>query len=171
MNKILVTISSLIVALFIITGCNHSANNTQPEPVPVVIQQVGIADARQYTAFSGTIEESETIPLSFASVGTVAKVLVSEGDVVKKGQLLAKLDTTTFQSAWEMSYAVQQQAEDAYKRLTPMYKNGNLPEIKYVEIEPSLQQATAAAAIARKSLVIYTPQPMLLLANAPSTRV
>lgn len=152
MKKLTAAAVSLIVALFTGTGCNHSANNTQPEPVPVKLYQVRAADARQYTAYSGTIEESETIPLSFASVGTVAEVRVSEGQFVKKGQLLARLDTTTFKSAWKMANAVQQQAEDAYKRLAPMYQNGNLPEIKYIEVETGLQQAKAAAAIARKGL-------------------
>jgi len=143
---------SLIVALITVTGCNRSVNQTQPEPVPVKVYQVHVMDARHYTAYSGTIEESETIPLSFASVGTVAEVRVSEGQFVKKGQLLARLDTSTFKSAWNMANAVQQQAEDAYQRLAPMYQNGNLPEIKYVEVQTGLQQAKAAAAIARKGL-------------------
>lgn len=48
--------------------------------------------------------------------------------------------------------ATLRQAEDASKRLTPMHKNGTLPEIKYVEVETALQQAKAAAAIAKKAL-------------------
>lgn len=140
------------MALITGTGCNRSVSNAQPEPVPVKLHQVRAADARQYSSYSGTIEESETIPLSFASVGTVAEVRVSEGQFVKKGQLLARLDTTTFTSTWRMANAAQQQAEDAFKRLAPMYQNGNLPEIKYVEVETGLQQAKAAAAIARKGL-------------------
>ena len=48
--------------------------------------------------------------------------------------------------------ATLQQSEDAYNRLTPMHKNGTLPEVKYVEVETGLQKARAAAAIAKKSL-------------------
>lgn len=152
MNKFYAISSSLMAALVIITGCNKATETLISEPAPVLVQQAVPVQALEYSAYSGTIEESETIPLSFASVGTVAEVLVAEGQAVKKGQLLARLDTTTFKSAYEMSYALEQQAKDAYNRLTPMYKNGNLAEVKYVEVETGLMQARAAAAIARKTL-------------------
>jgi RND family efflux transporter MFP subunit len=51
-----------------------------------------------------------------------------------------------------MAQATLTQAEDAYKRLTPMHTSGSLPDVKYVEAETGLRQAKAAAAIARKSL-------------------
>lgn len=132
--------------------CTSSQVAPQPEPVTVEVQQVIPADLRQLLAYSGTIEESETIPLSFSSVGTVARVFVSEGDAVKKGQMLAVLDTATYRNAYEIAHAAEQRAEDAYNRLTPMHNNGNLPDIKYVEVETGLQQARAAAAMARKNL-------------------
>jgi RND family efflux transporter MFP subunit len=72
--------------------------------------------------------------------------------MVKKGQLLATLNNATYQNNYVIMQATQQQAEDAYNRLTPMHKNGTLPDVKYVEMETGLQKARAAAAIARKSL-------------------
>ncbi|OGU65339.1 MAG: hypothetical protein A2X62_08070 [Stygiobacter sp. GWC2_38_9] len=106
------------------------------------------------------MEEAESIPLSFSVVGSVASVLVSEGDFVKKGQLLAVLNNETYKNVYEMSLASQKQAEDAYKRLLPMFKNGNLPEIKLVEVETGLQQAKSATLIAKKNLDdcnLYSP--------------
>jgi membrane fusion protein (multidrug efflux system) len=145
-------LSGALAFVMILTGCNSSIDSIQPESIRVEVQRVMTADSRQSLAYSGTIEESETIPLSFSSVGTVSQVLVSEGDAVTKGQILATLDTATFRSAYEIAHATEQQAEDAYKRLTPMHQNGNLPEVKYVEVKTGLQQARSAAAIAKKSL-------------------
>jgi RND family efflux transporter MFP subunit len=51
-----------------------------------------------------------------------------------------------------MALAAQAQAEDAYQRVTPMHKNGTLTDVKYVEVETGLQQAKAAAGIAKKAL-------------------
>ncbi len=141
-----------MILLALLTGCGKAPAPKTPEPVAVEVQAVTTAAARESFAYSGTIEESESIPLSFSTVGTVARVLVVEGEAVRKGQLLAVLDTTSFRSAWEMAHAVEARAEDAWNRLTPMHQNGSLPEIKYVEVETGLQQARAAAAIARKSL-------------------
>ena len=92
------------------------------------------------------------MPHSFSIVGTVTRVLVSEGTPVRKGQLLAEIDNTTVRNAYDMAQATLAQAEDAYKRLTPMHASGSLPDIKYVEAETGLRQARAGAAIARKSL-------------------
>jgi membrane fusion protein, multidrug efflux system len=152
MNRIKLLQLLAAMVLVIMTGCNRTEEPRQREPVRIKVQQAEFVDARERLTYSGTIEESETIPLSFSSVGTVSQVLVSEGDAVTKGQVLAKLDTTTFRGAYEMARAAEQQAQDAYNRLTQMHKNGNLPDVKYVEVETGLQQAKAAAAIARKNL-------------------
>ncbi len=148
---------SLLVFLLIgipycIWGCSRNADNQTTDAIKVQVEKVKPSDASQELAYSGTIEESETIPLSFSSVGTVSKVYVSEGARVTKGQLLASLDHATHKNTYAMMHASEQQAEDAYKRLTPMHDNGNLPDVKYVEVETGLQKAKAAAAIANKDL-------------------
>ena len=143
-------------------GCSKNVehdtlNNT---PVPVKVHKVEPFNNNHIFEYSGTIRESESIPLSFSVVGNVSQVYVTEGTAVKKGTLLAELNNETFKNAYEMSLATFKQAEDAYDRLLPMYNNGNLPEIKLIEIETSLQQSKAAAAISKKSLddcYLYSP--------------
>ncbi len=149
-NNLLV-IFSLGIA-FSVWGCSGNSDKQNNDIVKVQIENVKPADVSQELAYSGTIEESETIPLSFSSVGTVSKVFVSEGAIVRKGQILAELDNTTYQNTYAMMHASEEQAEDAYKRLTPMHNNGNLPDVKYVEVETGLQKAKAGASIARKNL-------------------
>ena len=133
-------------------GCSGNSGNQNNDSVKVQIEKVKPADVSQELAYSGTIEESETIPLSFSSVGTVSKVFVSEGALVRKGQILAELDNATYQNTYAMMHASEEQAQDAYNRLTPMHKNGNLPDVKYVEVETGLQKAKAGESIARKNL-------------------
>lgn len=147
--------------IYTITGCSGKAENSpQSRVTDVDIIQVKGAAANEEFAYSGTIEESESIPLSFSTIGNVSRVFVSEGDFIKKGQALAELNNESYKNAYEMSLALEKQAEDAYKRLLPMYKNGNLPEIKIVEVETSLQQAKSALGIAKKNLddcKLYSP--------------
>ena len=151
-NKRKLLVFSLIGVVFSMWGCSSNSGNQNDLAIKVQVEKIKPADTNQELAYSGTIEESETIPLSFSSVGTVSKVFVSEGAMVKKGQLLATLDNATYQNTYAMMQATQQQAEDAYNRLTPMHKNGNLPDVKYVEVETGVQKAKAAAAIAKKTL-------------------
>ncbi len=140
-------------ALIAWQGCSEKTEKTlQNMPVEVEVAQVKESTSAEAYAYSGTLEESESLPLSFSGVGTISRVFVSEGDFVRKGQLVAELNNESYKNAYEMSLASQKQAEDAYKRLQPMYKNGNLPEIKLVEVETALQQAKSATAIAKKSM-------------------
>jgi membrane fusion protein, multidrug efflux system len=141
-----------IVIAFSVCGCSGNFGDQNNAAVNVQVEKVKLAGATQELAYSGTIEESETIPLGFSPVGTVSEVHVSEGAFVKKGQLLAALDNSTYKNTYAMMQATEQQAEDAYKRLTPMHKNGNLPDVKYVEVETGLQKARASAAIAKKNM-------------------
>ena len=54
--------------------------------------------------------------LTFQATGNVTQVNVSRGDVVKKGDLLAKLDTTDLESALAQAQATLVIASDAYSR-------------------------------------------------------
>lgn len=151
MKKRRLIILSILLLIHGVTACNNTKDST-PAPVNIEVKKVSTANAHEDFAYSGTIEESETIPLSFSVLGNVTKVFVAEGDSVKKGQLLASIESTTHKNSYEMASASARQAEDAYKRLTQMYKKGNLPEIKYVEVQTKLQQARGASTIARKNL-------------------
>ena len=44
----------------------------------------------------------------------MSKVFVSEGALVRKGQILAELDNATYQNTYAMMHASEEQAEDAY---------------------------------------------------------
>jgi len=151
----------IVIASVIYLGCgNAPGNKLTNDSVDVEVQQAVSLDGSQTFAYSGTIEESESLPISFSTVGSVSRVLVSEGDYIRKGQLLAVLNDETFRNIYDMTLASQKQAEDGYKRLLPMYKNGNLPEIKLVEVETGLQQAKASALIAKKNVddcKLYSP--------------
>jgi RND family efflux transporter MFP subunit len=120
--------------------------------IRVRVEQAKAFDFTQAISYSGRIEPSESIPLSFSAMGTVSAVFVVEGDMVRKGQLLAALNEESAKNGYEMSLATLKQAEDAFQRLSPMYKNGNLPEIKMIECETNLHKARSAAAIAKKNL-------------------
>lgn len=159
-HKLLMAILLILISICQI-GCNDSPGNKLSDTaVNVETRLVSNFNGDESFSYSGTIEESESIPLCFSNIGTVARVYVSEGDFVRKGQLMAELNDETYKNTYEMASAVLKQAEDAYKRLEPMYKNGNLPEVKFVEVETGLQQAKASAAIAKKSwhdCKLYSP--------------
>jgi membrane fusion protein (multidrug efflux system) len=102
--------------------------------------------------YSGTVEASQVIPLSFKTVGTVDKIYVEVGDVVTKGQLLASLDDSDLQNICSTMQAKYNQAEDAYNRLKQVHDEGSLPEIKWEEMKSNYEQAKSALDLAKNNL-------------------
>ncbi len=148
-------------ALVLMASCEQKQETSYKErenvfqelkPVRVTIKQAKLANNEILLNYSGSVEASQTIPLSFRTSGTVEKVLVDEGDFVKKGQLLATIDDTDAKNLLEITQAKFQQATDAYNRLKSVYDKGSLPEIKWVEMESNLAQAKSSLELSKNNL-------------------
>lgn len=141
-----------IVCLIVFAGCSSKQKTERVEAVPVktiVANPVSEAGSRTYV---GSVEESYGSVLSFSVLGTVSQVLADEGQFVRKGQILAVLDKSTALNSYDIAKSTLKQVQDAYRRLSSLYKKGSLPEIKYIEIQSQLSSAEAAERIARKSI-------------------
>lgn len=147
----------LIIASVIMLSCaeKKASPDTTEKPGKGILVKVSEIKSRgvDFTLnYSGTAEPTLTVPLSFQLPGTVEKIYVDEGDLVKKGQLLAEIDKSSYQSSYNAALAMQQQAKDAYNRFEKVHRNGSLPEIQWEEVKSKLEQANSAAKIAKKNL-------------------
>jgi len=102
--------------------------------------------------YSGTVEASQIIPLTFQTTGTVQKIYVEVGDLVKKGQLLASIDNSDMLNIYNGAQAKYDQAKDAYNRLKSVHDQGSLPEIKWVEMESGLEQSKSMLELSKNNL-------------------
>lgn len=130
------------------------------QEIPVKVLTVESSDIGYQQNYVGTMEETLSSSLSFLVAGNVSNIHIREGQKVSKGQLLASLDKATFQSSYDAALSSLHQAEDAYSRMKVLYENNSLPEIKWIEIQTSLQQAKSVESIARKKLddcCLYAP--------------
>lgn len=132
-----------------LTACG--GKKAAPAPILVRLESATAASGHGSTYYSGTIEALNSIPLSFQTAGTVSEVRVREGQSVRQGQLLAALDCRSNEAALRMAEAKHKQAQDAFRRFEPMFKNGNLAEIKMVEIDTVKAEAEQALILAQKS--------------------
>jgi len=152
----------LSIGAILLAGCNSGVDSSSvSESIEnVKIQKVEPAPVENKQVYIGTIEESTSVPLSFLISGSVEKVLVDEGQRVIKGQLLATINSYSYESAYQIALSKEKQAQDAYNRLEPVYKDGSLPEVKFVEVKTGLVQAKSTAQIAEKNLhdcELYAP--------------
>jgi RND family efflux transporter MFP subunit len=140
-------------AALISGGCRRECRRDRAERViPVKVTEVAVMERVDRRSYVGTVEESAAVALSFLVSGTVEEVLVSEGQHVRRGQLLAVLDAATAELSYQGALAKLRQAQDAYDRLAKVHGNGSLPDVKFVEVETGLQQAKSMAEVLRKNL-------------------
>ncbi|WP_312900028.1 efflux RND transporter periplasmic adaptor subunit [Chryseobacterium taichungense] len=147
---------------FVISSCTDKAkseNILEISKVKIINIGKNAGDIRK--EYIGTVESSNTVDVSFLSTGTIEQLYFKEGQNVKKGQLMAKLNTTTLNSAYSASVSTLEQAQDAYSRMNEMYKNESLPEIKLIDVKTKLEQAKSVQIMAKKSLndsYLYAPE-------------
>ena len=102
--------------------------------------------------YVGVVEEREATAVSFTGMGVVKRVLVSEGQTVGKGQLLAEMDDTQARNLLSGAEAQMTQANDALERFKMLHDNGSLPEVQWVEIQSKVAQAQSQLEVAKKNL-------------------
>lgn len=112
---------------------------------PFTVSEPGSGIVRQ---FAGKIAASDSSTLSFAVSGTVAKVNVVAGDKVIQGQVLAMLDTKTYdldvqaaKSELNSALAKLTEARQDQKRKSQLFKKGWVTKPAY---DTALAQATSA---------------------------
>lgn len=140
-----------IVAGVAFAGCRGTP--AVDASAPTVEVALAVWDgAGQDLYLSGTIEAERTTPLDFSVVGTLKDLLVHEGQAVRRGQVLGRLDPRAYEDALGIARAKAEQAEDAARRLEPMHRNHTIAEVKWIEVQSGLQQARRALSLAQKNL-------------------
>ncbi len=123
---------------------------TAPTRVKTQVVSPGMVDNAQ--TYVGIVEEREATAVSFTGMGVVKSVLVNEGQVVSKGQLIAEMDDMQARNLLSGAEAQMTQANDALERYKMLHDNGSLPEVQWVEIQSKVAQAKSQLEVARKNL-------------------
>ncbi len=153
MNKLHSIFCLVASAIVLFTGCSGKTEPVKTEKViPVKTLTVSGSSTTAERNYVGTAEESFALSLSFSLSGTVERVMVSEGQKVNKGQLLASLSSGTVKNAYDIAQSTLKQAQDAYDRMKLLHDKGSVTDIKFVEVETGLEKAKAMEAISRKNL-------------------
>lgn len=141
------------VLLLIVTACSAASERQATPDLPIVrIAKVETAASAQMVETAGTVALREETILAFTSPGRVSRVLVNEGDKVRRGQLLAVLDTTPVSATLAIAVAEQTRARAELRRLEPLMDKGWITRPRYEAAVAAAQSADAAVEARRFSL-------------------
>lgn len=109
--------------------------------------------------FLGKVETSTTVIITPRVTGYLTQVNVKEGSLVKKGEILAQIDSRAFEADVKLAMA-QFAAEEAkvklaesdYSRVSEMYKKGVAGGEDMKRAEAAAMQAKATIAVAQATL-------------------
>ncbi len=156
----------ILLVVSLIAGCKQKEEKVEKYPIRVETETARFGAGGNGMSYVGVVEESEATAVSFTSMGVIKRMLVTEGQMVSKGELLAEIDATTPTSTVEIAEVSNVQAEDmvkqaenkyaqakdAYDRMKILHENGSIPEVKWVEMETNLRQAETALNTARANV-------------------
>jgi len=171
MKKILRETRSIILLSLFLFSCGHSKEQDVKEmnksiAVPVEVVTVESHTISHVLSYTGNIEPWKEVNIVPNIAGKVARIHVKEGDHVRKGQLLAELDTEPFKLGLEQAKAGLDVAEAAYadaeknwNRMKELIKDNTISPMQYEKAElgynsakAQLQQAKAAVDLAEYNL-------------------
>ena len=153
MYRKIMLFAAAIAAVTVVSGCGLRKDRAAGrEPVPVKVVVVESRPSAGVKSYVGTVRPSKSAVISCRYSGTLSEVNVSEGDFVRKGDVVAVVESQTVKSTWEMAHASLRQAEDGYSRLMQVHGKGGVADVKMVEVETQLSKARASAAAADKAL-------------------
>ena len=146
----------LLTALsaLVLMGCgNKKAQKQTFDPIiPVEISVIEQSNDNNLRNYVGTTKSEMELPVSFPLGGKLTGIYVKNGQHVKKGTVIARVDATSAKSIHDAALATLNQAEDGYNRLKQVHDEGGIPDVRWVQMETDLEKARQTEITARKHL-------------------
>ena len=147
---LIVVLAAVLFATMSLTGCkdNESIANTEgtasgPPAIPVAVVEVKPVAMRDVVFLPGETEAYEDVKVAANTSGRVEWIGYREGQEVKKGALMAKIDVAALKASLEHAKAAHELAEDLCERRRRLYDNKIIAK---EELDQSETQAKLAAA-------------------------
>jgi RND family efflux transporter MFP subunit len=126
MKNIFITI--IILSAWLVQSCSSSEgkNNTaivNAEEIPVQIMKLQESQFRNEIQASGQFTTDDETNLAFKTGGVIEKIFVKEGDAIRKGQVLAKLNLTEIDAQVAQSRLSFEKAVRDLERVSNLYKD------------------------------------------------
>jgi RND family efflux transporter MFP subunit len=125
-----------------IVACRHEGPPENP-PLPVTVAGVGGSPGGvSGTRYSGAINADESVDVAFRLSGVVEEITqvrgadgrirdLQDGDIVRRGEVLARLRQNEFEDQVSDAEASLRQAQADYERASQLYENRSVSKAEY----------------------------------------
>ncbi len=157
--------------LIILAACGRAEQPKQvAAPVPQVrIATIGVDESPANITGVGSVALRREASLGFTSAGRIARLTVNEGDLVRRGQVLAALDVTTVAADLKRARAERDRAAAEFQRSANLMEKGWITRPRLENAQASLRAADAsvsAASFQASNATILAPGNGVVLSRA-----
>ncbi len=158
-----------LLPLIIVASCGENKVETKTaadEIHPVQVMTVQQENMLRTLSAVGTVRYRRETPLGFTTPGKVATVRFEEGDFVKRGALLAALDTTSVGADVSVASAERDRARAELERIRSLYADGWVTKARFEAADAAVKVADARvrqAGFASGTAQLYAPSSGVVL--------
>lgn len=142
------------VCCFSLMSCSRiqKLHKDTSSTVEVKVIEVTSSSGVSSSVYVGTAEASKTATVLAGTSGTLVEINAAPGKRVSAGDIIARIESQTVKSTYDLAMSTLSQAQDGYDRVAALHKEGGVADIKMVEVETTLAQAKATMAAAQNAL-------------------
>lgn len=141
-----------LIGLFLIScGSNEQTLERQSPAIPVIATTPNMRDITEYLESIGNLKASVSIDIRPQSSGTLSEILIEEGQMIKQGDSLFKIDPQSYQIRVleaEAQFAIDQAGLKAIQKKMARYKDladrDLVAKTEWDDLKAQLQKAQTA---------------------------
>ncbi|MXN91382.1 efflux RND transporter periplasmic adaptor subunit [Flavobacterium sp. Sd200] len=135
-----------MAAIIMLSACGKKEEAPQQAaaaPVPFPVQTVTKQDATVFEEYTANLEGRQNVEIRPKVTGFITKIFVDEGQTVRKGQILFKLETQTQNQDAAAAKAAVNAAQVEVNRLAPLVERKIISNVQLETAKANLAQVQA----------------------------
>jgi len=149
----------IIICLIAVFSCSEKNKEkaSEEKAISVTVARVEPRDLSLNVVYTGSLEGDRQAKI-FASIPeAVVELPIKEGSRVKKGEAVIILDKGGASSQYNQAKAVYLEAQDNYKKMDNLYRNGAISQQAYTSSKTAFEVAKANFESARQQVELTSP--------------
>ena len=149
-NSFIPVVLAFLIAALTLTGCkdqesiaNTEGSSSEPPAISVSVVEVKPVAMRDVVFLPGETEAYEDVKVAANTSGRIEWIGPREGQAVKKGDLLAKIEVSALKASLEHARAAYKLANDLCERRRRLYDNKIIAREELDQSETQLKLAAA----------------------------
>lgn len=146
----------LLLALAALAGCGKGGGPPKDAPVPVELVPVTAAPLQETLEAVGSLDAEESVDIRPEVEGEITSIRLTEGQTVKKGDLLLQIDESKQAAMVAEAEADHKLAQETIHRADMLLADGTISQQEHDQTHANFTRMEASLALAKKRLTEYT---------------